>query len=175
MSIGYSNKLSNLSSQTVRPLVQRLDTLGTGLGTTNAIGNYLTPTRFKLNPQAGELIVVHELHIYIEDGGTLDSGFYGNGLTLVNGIRVEVIQNGVVSGLTNNNVMTNAHWTRVTFNSQVLTFGIGNAALAFKWDIGATMVPLALSAGDELAVILNDNFTGLINHSFSMRGYKFVF
>ena len=176
MSITYSNKLDNLSSQTARPFVQRLDTLGTGLGTTNAIGNYLaTPTKFKLTPAAGELIVINEIHIYIEDDGDFAAARYGKDLVLVNGIRVETTQDLLVTGLTNNNVLTNAHWTRVTFESTVITYGAGSNALAFRWNIKESLLPLALAVGDELAFVLNDDFSALVAHSFSVRGFKFLF
>lgn len=174
MGVTYSNKARNLTSQSVIPFTQRLDLLGDGTGTTNANGNYVVPTRFRLIPAAGELIVVHELHIYVEDGGSLDSGTYGNGLVLVNGIRAELKQGPTTVGLTNNNVMNNSHWTRVTFNTQTLTFGGGNEAIAWRWDIANMHVPLALTDNDELALILQDNFTGLVSHSFSVRGYKFI-
>lgn len=176
MSVTYSNKLSNLSSQSALPFARRLDTVGNGTGVSNAIGDYSgTPTRFRLIPAAGELIIVNELHIYIEDGGPLDAGTYGNGLVLTNGIAVELKQGLVTRNIQGTNpILNNSHWTRVTFNTASMVFGGGNNALAYRWDLKNMYVPLALSSNDELAIILNDNFTGLVSHSFSARGFQFV-
>lgn len=176
MALIYSNKISNLTSQSVQPFARRLDTVGDGTGTSNAIGNYASPTRFMLKPAAGELLIINELHIYVEDGGAFDSGLYGNNIVLTNGINVELVQGSLVGNLQGANaIMSNSHWTRVTFSTQTMDFGSGNNAIAWRWSFKEMFVPLTLTAEDELAVILQDNFTGLVNHSFSARGARFRF
>jgi len=75
-----------------------LDTNGDGTGTKSATGNYAeSPVSFFIQPPAGEVFRLNRMLVHIEDSGTFDSGSYGNGITLTNGITVSK----VISGHTN--------------------------------------------------------------------------
>lgn len=65
-----------------------MDTVGDGSGSINAsvVGSLGTPSQFIIKPEANQILYMSRLLIFIEDSGTLDSGGFGNGTALTNGI-----------------------------------------------------------------------------------------
>jgi len=69
-------------------IAKYLDTVGDGTGEINAIGDYSSaPVDFFYSPNANEVVLLNRVIITIEDGGSIDSGGYGNNSSpLTNGI-----------------------------------------------------------------------------------------
>lgn len=169
---------TNINKNTKPMLVKILDTVGDGTGAKNAIGDYsLTPTKFLIKPAPGEVFTIARMLGHVEDSGTFDSGSYGNGIVLTNGITVSykcgVREVDLMDGMS---VITNADWAGVCYDVNISSFGLGNEYLNFRWTFEKTGTWIELNGdyGDELCVNLNDNFTALVGQYFTVQGYSNV-
>lgn len=158
-------------------IFQFLDTTGDGTGTTNAAGDYSGGvTNFLIAPPAGDIYAINRMIVQIRDAGTIDAGSYGNNLTLANGILVQYHDNsGLVTDLTSGiPIETNADWGRVCYDVQEVSFGSGDNYIGIRWTFGKSGAPLVLKGdeGDELRVVLNDDFSELTGHYFMVQGYR---
>lgn len=158
------------------PVFRYMDTVGDGTGTKSATGIYATPTEFKVVPAAGEVFELHRMIISLSDtAGSLDSGSYGNGIVLTNGIKVEIRNaSGTIFALTNDRpVITNAEWGHLCYDVNVLNFGTGDEHLVVRWTFTKGYGGPFIVDGDKgeyFAVILEDNFSGLTEHLFHIQG-----
>ena len=145
--------------------------------TTNAVGNYSgAEEHFKITCKSGsQKLYIHRLIIYIEDVGAFKSGKYGVDLTLTNGIHVRThdSDDSVHADLTAADpITTNAQWGALCYDVNLDTFGIGNnGSLIVRWTLSNAGAPVTLSAGEYLAVDLEDDYTGLVRHTFMAQGY----
>jgi hypothetical protein len=120
-------------------------------------------------------MAITDFVIAVEDVGVMDSGFYGNNITLTNGIRLigEAVP-GVEIGdfLDGEIIMTNADWGRYG-DIEFMEWGQGNSQYAahfhFMKDHGQ---PMMLPKGMRLVVLLNDDFGGLVNQKFLAMGVQ---
>lgn len=157
---------------------RQMDTVGDGTGTVNANGNYsVTAEEFKIVPSAGFDYYVHRMLVAVEDGATMAAAEYGNlGSALSNGIRVvKRTENEVLEDYTDSNpVTTNAEWSKWCYDADIKAWGPGDEFLAVRWTFANAGYPVHLSNGngEYLAVILNDDMTGLTTHSFVAQGYR---
>jgi hypothetical protein len=160
------------------PLSRFLDTVGDGTGTKNAIGNYSgAEEEFCLLPGPDEVFYITRLIIHISDAGPFNADNYGGlAAPLPNGVSL-MIRNGATTKFDFMDgwpVIDNADWSRVTYTAQELNFGSGDdtmtAVLDFKTGEGQLLV-IDGSTGDRLAIVLNDNFTGLVENSFLAQGF----
>jgi len=160
----------------VSELVSRhLSDDGTDTGNKNANGNYATPTRFYIQPAAGEIFRIQRMiiHVYDSGGGTIQE--YGNiGSALANGVIVQTARNGVqtkdfTDGLP---VKYNADWSRMCYDADFKNQGAGNDALTVRWTFSKSGAPIRLvgSLLDSLDVVLEDDLTGLLGHYFMVQG-----
>jgi len=167
---------TNINKNTSPILIRILDTTGDGTGTKDAIGNYSgSVTRFLIKPGVGEKFIISRMLGQIVDSGSFDSGSYGNGITLTNGITAGYRKNGVEIDLLDGQVVkTNVDWAGVCYDVTHSNFGAGNEYLNFRWTFSksGTWIELNGNNGDELWVGLHDNFTGLISQFFTVQGYK---
>ena len=128
-----------------------------------------------IQPPSGEVFHVHRLLVFVQDAGTFDSGSYGNGITLTNGIAVRVQNNeGTYSDLTAGlPVKINPHWKRLCYDVDISTYGQGDEAMGARWTFSKAGHPIRLDggSGDRLEVLLDDDFTGLIDHTFLVQGF----
>ena len=153
-----------------------LDTDGDGGGTKNAVGDYSSAAEeFKIVPPAQTRIEVARMIISIVDAGAPDSGSYGNNITLTNGITVAVRDaGGVIEDITDGvPVMKNSDWGRLAgIDVAPMDWGSGDGQVIVRFTFEKSGVPLVLD-GDEghyLAVNLNDDFSGLVEHYFMIHG-----
>ncbi len=152
---------------------QYLSTDGAGGGTTNADGNYATPTQFYIQ-DTGRYLAIERLILYVEDVGSMDSGQYGNGLTPSNGIRLEILEpddtlvHDVMAG---NPVTKNLHWQGKCHDLTMSSWGSGNTGYSVRWTFAKAGKPIILAPGQKLAAILEDNYTGLVEHRFQVQGH----
>jgi len=158
-------------------LFRYLDTDGDGTGTKNAVGNYATATDFYIEaPTAvGSTYVIARMLVHIEDCNGLDTGAYGNGITLTNGITVTVKGedgNTVLDMTDGVPIITNADWGRQCYDTMLSNYGAGNDYISVRWTFSKAGSPLVLNHRHKLCVTLHDNFSGLVDHYFMVQGYK---
>lgn len=166
----------NKNTNTKKILIRVLDTVGDGTGTKDASGDYSAAAQtFLIKPPAHTTYIISRMIGSIRDGGSFDSGFYGNGLTLTNGIKVYCKSNGETIDLFDGlSVLTNADWAGICYDIDISKFGSGNEYLNFRWTFSksGTFIKLDGNKGDELYVELHDDFTGLVSQYFTVQGYK---
>jgi len=154
---------------------QYLDTLGTGLGTTNATGNYSSSAEiFYFEASRGET-AIERMIVSIEDGQNMRAEHYGTlGGALTNGVIVRHVRaNGdVLIDFTGGVPVTqNGLWGSLCYDVDVKAWGAGNELLLVRWTFAKSGIPVKLLVGDRLEVVLNDNFTGLVTHRFLVQGF----
>ncbi len=167
--------ISTTGPQKIR-LDRFLDTNGDGSGANLVTGDYSSAEEiFYIQPSAGEAFRVARIIIYIEDTGSFDSGSYGNGLALANGIQVRVQNDGgtiadMTAGLP---VKTNTQWGRMCYDIKTSNFGSGNEAMGVRWTFtaGGQFVRLDGDNNERLEVVVNDDFSSLVDHSFLVQGF----
>ena len=151
-----------------------LDTNGDGSGIVEAVGNYsATPTSFKISASEGAC-TIERLIIMIEDTGSFDSGRYGNGLSLINGVRVYLknATDEVLEEFTSFPILTNGDWAGHCHDFNHFNWGTGNEVASIRWTFSKSGQPIRvrLGLGEYFEVYLNDDFTGLVKHRFTIQG-----
>lgn len=156
-------------------IAQFLDTNGDGSGTVNATGNYASAaTDFYF--EAAEDCFIYRMIVSIEDTSGMQADEYGNlGAALTNGweLKVKDASDVVLSDETAGvAVKTNAGIGRNCFDVDVKSWGITptDELLVARWTFEKDSQPLFLRQGDKLVIALNDNFTGLVDHYFMVKG-----
>lgn len=152
---------------------------GDGTGTVNLNGNYSgAVTDFWY--EATTRYEIYSLLINISDNANFNQTDYGAILTgLTNGIKFYA---GIPKGTLEIPLLTTAtqpvkqnyHWLALTPETQLTSF----AGLSQTLTVEINMIhqygkPLTLDPGQSIIVKLNDNFTGLVNHTFGIRGIKY--
>lgn len=150
---------------------------GSGV-TLSAIGNYsdggLGVTHFIVQPPADEVWRISRMHVQVRDTGVLDSGLYGDGITLTNGISLfHNSEQHATNVLTPRPVTTNGGWGEYCYDVSRTNFGGGDEFLQVRWTFrnSGTRLRLDGSLGDQLVVELNDDFSGLVDHTFLFKGF----
>ena len=159
----------------VPPESMHFDYLSNG-STIHAVGNYATPESFRITCVSGSRkLHIYRMIVYWEDVGGAKSGKYGTDLVLANGIHVHAkdSEDALLQDLTGNNpVMTNAQWSGLCYDVVIDKYGSGqNGSLASRWTFNNAGAPISLSAGDYLEVELEDDYTGLVEHTFMIQGH----
>ena len=138
---------------------------GTGNLSMNVNGS-LTPVEFKCTPQEGYKYLVHRMVVSVEDAGTIDSGAYGNGIVLTNGIELKIVRaNGDIEYVIDENktIKTNSCWASYCHDVNVLSFGSGNSLLVVRWTFTKDGVPIVLNRHDSLVMTVKDDLTTLVS------------
>lgn len=157
-------------------LFRDADTDGDGTGTKNAIGNYAgSPTEFKVTAQPNEYLSIERVLVGLSDAGTFDSGGYGNGLALTNGISAYVTDNlgTIVYYLTDedNPIKTNGDWAHTCYDLTVHAFGSGDQYMAVRWTFARAGQPIELLPGWSVNFLLEDSMIHLTGQYFQLQGY----
>lgn len=132
-----------------------------------------TPIDYYVEALENEKLLVARAMIHVVDFGTFDSGSYGNGITLTNGIQIFYRRGGIDLDVTNGlPVKTNVDWGRWCYDINISSFGIGNEALNARWSLTKYGTPwgIVLEEGDRLGVRLNDDLSGLVEQSIILEG-----
>lgn len=153
-----------------------LDTVGNGTGTTSAIGDYSTPTSFFITPPTGEIYVLERFLVQIRDALALSADDYGNLTALTNGIVVKVTDaSGDVVELTDGMpIKSNADWAMHCYDSDPDNYGNGDNFIHVRWTFSKAGYPISLTEGQSLVALMQDNLTGLVQHTFKVEGYRIV-
>lgn len=155
------------------------DTVGNGTGTKNAalLNGSGTPAILRIAPGPTEIFKVSRMIPTVEDTGNLDSGGYGNGAALTNGIEVllkrfvgesnEETLWDITDGI---KVKTNAAWKTLCFDENLSTYGLGNQLVAWRYsfflDNNGDPIMLSGQNKEQLQIIFNDSMLFLVNHYF---------
>lgn len=152
-----------------------IDNLGV---TTSAIGDYTTPANFSVGPPADEVWNITRMIVFIEDTGAFTPNKYGFLTALTVGINLGVYRAGVlkIDLLNGLPVKQNNHWKRQCYDISHDEFGNAQAteSLGVRWTFQHSGVPISLDGDqtDQIRVVMADNLTGLIAHTFLFQGHK---
>lgn len=159
-----------------RLLSRFADTNGDGTGTKNANGNYsVTADIFYIQPPIGTVYRIERMLVSYEDTAGMIATEYGNtSAALSNGVVIRVQDDsGTITDLTDGSpVKTNAAWATMCFDADVKTWGSGNEVFVSRWTFARSGAAVVLDGGlnQRLEIVLNDDMTGLISHSFLFQG-----
>lgn len=165
-----------VSSIIGRPTQFFLTASGNGQGTYNLNGDYSSaPTDFYY--QATSKYYIQTLLISISDTTNFNQTDYGGiaSGTITNGVKLFIKPNGLseiplLSGVA---FKYNYEWLQVTPHTLLTQFAGTPQTLSINFDITTDYgMPITMDIGDRFIIRLNDNFTGLINHTFGLRGRK---
>ena len=146
--------------------------------TDNAVGDYSQGGAvFTIQPPAGEDWSIARVLIGMEARGELDSGGYGDGRALKNGVMMSYTMNGKQVDLFPFRVRRNAQYGLICFDVKDLQFGAGidnNSVLPARYSFFRSGQPIILKSetGDRIDVHLEDDLRGLVEHRFLFHGYK---
>ena len=116
---------------------------------------------------------INRMIVSIVDAGTFDATLYGNRIELPNGILVEVIENGIVTDLTEGEPITsNSEWSAMCYDFHYIDIGTGDNVAVIRWTFARAGHPLELNKGDKLRVTIQDDLTGLTAHYFQLQGWQ---
>ena len=171
--------ISKFRGTTPTPLFRYLDKVGDGTGTKSATEDYsgvgLGSTDFKIAPAPGEVMRINRMIIAIVDSTGTNQDIYGNIGVLTNGLTVKIKDAGgdLIDLSDNIPIQTNGGWAHLCFDIFQPQPGVGNDHILVRWTFKRSGVGLRLSGndGEFLAVTLNDDMTGLIEHLFHVQGH----
>jgi hypothetical protein len=159
-----------------RPTQFFLTSSGDGQGPYNLNGDYsASPTDFYY--QTTSTYYIQTLLVTISDSTTFNQTDYG-GIstgTIINGVKVFIKPSGLseiplLSGVA---FKYNYEWLQVTPDTILTQFSGTPQTLTINFDITHEYgMPIMLNTGDRFIIRLNDNFTGLVSHTFGLRGRK---
>lgn len=160
-------------------IARYLDTNGDGTGTKSATGEYHDAGDgaeiFYIQPPAGGVYRLARMLPFVEDVGSFDSGSYGNGITLANGISIRVQNDSgtILDLLDGLPIQLNTHWARICYDMTISSFGQGNEYLHARWTFAKSgqMIRLVGDNNERLEVVLNDDFSDLVSQYFMVQGY----
>lgn len=156
------------------------DTAFNGTGTKQAIGDYSgeNAISFGIQPPENRIFKVYRVIAKILDGTSSDAGDYGaiaggleNGIYLYkkkSGVVVQDITDGIP-------IKTNAGWGAFCFDVELKSWGVTSQFVLIRWTFAKSGGPITLNGGleESLEFVINDDLTGLIDHTFMFHGLSF--
>lgn len=138
----------------------------------------VTPVHFTCTPPTDEDIwVIFRAIINIRDTGSFDSGGYGNGAALTNGIKIYVRgfttpDDGLITIVP---IKRTTDWQIYAHDLITSNFGSGDEIASVRWTISRSGFPLILqgSRNQYLDVEINDDLTGLNHQYIIIQGLRF--
>ena len=154
---------------------QYLTAAGDGTGAYNAnLDHSSAAVSYKITVPTGETYNLARMLIYIEDTTPMSITDYGKLTALTNGVSFTATIGGetiVFDGGVP--VKTNGGYKALCYDQTIDSAGSGNDICAVRWTFTNYGGPLVLSEGDSFQAILNDNFTGLVAHTFFVEGIRY--
>lgn len=162
---------------TVLRISQYLDDNGDGTGNKSAIGDYSLGVENFFYKATG-YTDIHRIIVTVQDSGVFRAERYGAlAAALTNGILIKVIASDdltELADLTDNiPIIANAQWGSLCYDVDVKAWGAGDQFLLARWTFTRSGSPLRLNPGQSLRVVLNDDFTNLVDHRFLIQGEVF--
>ena len=146
----------------------------------NATGDYSSGTTefIYTNTDADNTLFVSSLNLKILDNGSFNLSEYGSlGTTAINGINIYytdtngTIRNNIIG--TTFNINSNADYFNYTTDISVEDLGTGDSIIAVDLNFQKNRAPIKLGVTDKIAVELQDDFSGLIQHTFQISGFTY--
>ncbi len=156
------------------PVQKWLTQSGDGLGAFQVTGNYATPTDFYY--QAVYPYDIDSILIAITDTVTFNYNDYGGiaAGTVTNGVKFFYYSaklNAEVALLSAVAVKSNYEWFQLTADAGLTAFAGTPQTLRVVFNLRSDYgIPFHLAVGDKFIIRVQDNFTGLIGHTFGLRG-----
>jgi len=161
------------------PTQKFLTDTGDGLGTLSYIGDYSTVAK-DIYYEADSEFRIRTIHANITDDDKVLQETYGSLPSLTNGVKFFIKPSflgtpiPLVSGYA---VHNNYEWSIISSTVDIIAYEDtlkATRTLNISFDLIRDYgVPLVLLPGDQFIVRLNDDFTGLVNHTFHIRGTEF--
>lgn len=152
------------------------DDIGDGSGIKDFIGDYSSTLKKAIfKPQNDKPVFINRLIIFIKDSGSVDAGFYGNNITLTNGISIKkenqsgTLIKDITDGMP---IMANGCYAKFGFSVSDISFGSGLNFLHVILTFTKNGSPLTLQPDEQLAIYLNDDFSKLEAHTFRAGAYE---
>ena len=151
------------------------------LANINAVGDYSSASQeFFLKPPVNEIWEIARMLIIIQAATLIAPDKYGDLTALTNGIRKKVTRDSIeIADFTPLAIKDNASWGQYCFNVAEHDYGIGGADnfILIRWSYFKAGANIFLNGGllEKLAIILNDNFSGLVKHTFHAQGVRHKF
>lgn len=134
----------------------------------------LSTASYKYNAPVGRLDAMQRIHVFYTDQGSFDSGGFGNGPILTNGIIVRgQVQGQIVDFTDGVEIKTNGMWNLLAGIDVVHeNYGIGDEYISVRFTMSKAGQPIYLDGdlGDYIEVVLNDNFSILNSFYFQVQG-----
>ena len=159
------------------PAIRFLTSVGDGTGTYNLNGNYATtPLQAFYRPPPAKKFYINSFSIQISDNTAFNQLDYG-GITggLLNGVSLSMQANNITADFLNGiKIKQNYEWFSFTPAVPLSTFAnVQNQTMVVNIQVAEHFgLPLVLNGTtqDKFFVTLNDDFTGLVSHTFLLRG-----
>jgi hypothetical protein len=139
------------------------------------VNGSVTPVEFFVRPPPEEIWRIARMLVFVEDTKII-AAQYGNAGLLTNGVKLYIANdqytlNDLLDGGT---VNSNAEWAEYCFDAEAKIWGSGNEFLTVRWTFTKAGVPLRLegSKRERLAVLIQDDLTGLDTQEFIVQGYR---
>ena len=166
-------------AEEARYVYRFLDTVGDGSGTKGMTGDFSsTPQFFRVNSPAQGFYGIIRILVQVRSSGMTKGETYGDLPELTNGITVAIYDkdDNIVLDLTDGQpIKSNADWARQSYDGAMMDFGAGAPSgdqfFKVRWTFGEGGQPLFISKELSLRFLLNDDFTGLIEHSAQAQGF----
>jgi hypothetical protein len=158
------------------------DVTGDGTGNHHATGDYSDATGagetiFKVKPGAGEIFSIERMIVFIRTDGKITADKYGIAITLINGIILKSIRDTPADApvevwdITDGDpILTNSDWKKLCHDEILSDYGAPNTGqnLSYRYTFSKDGHPMVLEGdnGEELQIILNDDYTDLVDHTF---------
>ena len=158
------------------------DTVGDGSGSINAaVDGSSTPVIFRIKPGPSETFYIQRVIISIIDNGSLDSGGYGNGVELTNGVQIlykrfvgeagETTLIDLTGGLP---ITQNMQWHALCHDETLSTYGSGDQGASWRYtfskDTGGDPIILNGANKEELQFVIRDNISTLAEQHYFRIG-----
>ena len=165
-----------------KPLYQFLDSTGVGVGTFDmaVAGTLNSPVVYKIQPQPGQIMLIHRLIVHMEDNGTFQVGGYGSisANPLTNGILLEkrrTLDDSVMEDFTAGHLIkSNGDWSSLSHDLTYHSFGGGstNKFISVRFTFARAGQPLRLTPNTYLAISIRDDLSTLVDHTAMAQGYR---
>lgn len=157
----------------IAPYIRALDTNGDGTGLTNGVGNYAAGAiELKYTPPTGRLFQLTALFASLITKANLTStGYGGLAAALTNGVILRIQTLGRM--IDTYTFKQNYDYQLLATNYSVTNYTAGKDGLKVGFaydDIRASGLVLDGNQGDYVSFTLNDDFTSLDQHEFSIAG-----
>jgi hypothetical protein len=163
-----------------------MDTVGDGSGSINLnVDGSVTPVIFRIAPAPGQILFLSRIIFFLEDAGSIDSGGFGNGAALTNGLDfrfrydVGLPSEGSYPDPTFFPIKKNIDWAAYCYDVQTYTWGQGNEGLGARYtfarDVNGndSQLPwLADSRKEEFQIVVRDNLSTIVDIKCRVGAYS---